>query len=85
VPLELPPRKSPKPPELTSEETNLLSHGYKLERRNGENYFCRSEAGLGTRFQTKVCKTAAQLSQLRRDSKDAAAHAQQPGWQPAGH
>jgi hypothetical protein len=76
---------SAKAAELTPEEKNLLAHGYQLETRNGANYFCRSQTTLGTRFQKKVCATAAQLGNLRQDSKDAAARAQQSGWQPTGH
>lgn len=77
-----PPGTAPAPPnpsELTAEEKNLLSHGYKMETRNGENYFCRGETVLGTRFQKKVCATAQQLADIRRRSQDTATQVQRPG------
>jgi hypothetical protein len=52
---------------------------------HGENYFCRNETTLGSRFQKKVCATAAQRGAARQDSMDAASRAQQPGWQSMGH
>lgn len=77
-----PPGAAPAPPnpgELTAEEKNLLSHGYKMETRNGENYFCRGEAVVGTRFQKKVCATVQQLADIRRRSQDTATQVQRPG------
>jgi hypothetical protein len=55
---------------LTAEEKDLLAHGYKLETRKGEHYFCHDEAETGTRFKQKVCATAAQLSAARHENEN---------------
>jgi hypothetical protein len=56
-------------PELTDSEKNLLHQGYKLEVRDGVNYFCRKEPVLGTRLrETKVCGT--EESVLHRNERD---------------
>jgi hypothetical protein len=53
-------------PELTPDEQHLVSRGYKLEMRNGEKWFCRSDLTLGSRLShTKTCGTASMLSQAR--------------------
>jgi hypothetical protein len=58
-------------PELTHEEQQLVSRGYKLEMRHGEKWFCRREAVLGSRLQeTKVCGTASMLSSNRANQQD---------------
>jgi hypothetical protein len=44
--------------------------GYKPELRHGETYYCRREAVLDTRFESKVCGTAAD-DRVTVDSKDA--------------
>jgi hypothetical protein len=55
--------------ELNDSEKNLLHHGYKLEVRDGVNYFCRKEPVLGTRLrETKVCGT--EESVLHRNERD---------------
>jgi hypothetical protein len=73
------PAQSSKLPELAAEEKNLIAHGYRLEVRNGENYFCHAEAMVGTRFKSKVCGTAQQLAATSRNSKDVLERAQRPG------
>jgi cytoskeletal protein RodZ len=73
------PAQSPELPELAAEEKNLIAHGYRLEVRNGENYFCHAEAMVGTRFKSKACGTAQQLAATRRNSKDVLERAQRPG------
>jgi hypothetical protein len=50
--------------------------GYKPELRHGETYYCRREATLGSRFESKVCATAAELAQVKVDSEDAVNDAQ---------
>jgi hypothetical protein len=52
-------------PELTPDEKELISRGYKLEMHDGEKFFCRKEQQLGSRFEHKICDTA-QSAQLRR-------------------
>jgi hypothetical protein len=57
-----PAAKTDKPP-LTEAGKQLLIHGYKLEVRNGENYFCRKEPVLGSRLrENKVCGTEETLA-----------------------
>lgn len=68
----------PKTPELTADEKNLLSHGYKLETRDGKKYFCHSESQLGTRFSTKVCRSEEQIAATRQNSKDYLNDVQRP-------
>jgi hypothetical protein len=59
----------------------ILSKGYKPsgQARGNEVYYCRRERELGSRFETKVCKTAAQILQDEQGSKEAAAHVQRTG------
>lgn len=40
----------------------LRAAGYKPETHNGETFYCRRETKMGSRFDTKVCGTAAQLA-----------------------
>ena len=56
---------------LTNDEVKqLLAEGYKPVGRNGEVYYCRREQRTGSRFATTSCKTADQIKQTARDSKD---------------
>lgn len=44
--------------DLTPGEKNLVRQGYRLEVRNGQKLFCRSEGTLGSRLhEHKVCGT----------------------------
>jgi hypothetical protein len=54
-------------PELTTQEKEMISRGYKLEMRHGEKYFCRKEAPIGSRFEIKTCDTS-QSIQAHQDS-----------------
>jgi hypothetical protein len=58
-------------PELTPEEKELISRGYKLEMRHGEKYFCHREEQLGSRFEIKSCDTAQSIQAHRIESQDA--------------
>ena len=58
-------------PELTPQEKELLSRGYKLEMRHGEKYFCIREAQIGSRFENKNCDTAQSIEARRLDSQEA--------------
>jgi hypothetical protein len=42
-------------------------------------YYCRSERELGSRFETKVCKTAAQILEDEQGSKEATTYVQRTG------
>jgi hypothetical protein len=64
--------------ELTADEKNYLSHGYKLQIRSGQKYFCRSETPLGTRFATTTCRTTEQMAVAARNSKDFASEMERP-------
>ena len=59
----------------------ILSKGYKPESqaRGNEVYYCRSEVELGSRFESKVCKTAAQILQDEQGSKEATTYVQRTG------
>jgi hypothetical protein len=50
----------------------ILAKGYKPEAqaRGNEVYYCRRERELGTRFQTKICKTAGHILQDELDGKE---------------
>jgi uncharacterized protein len=60
----------------------ILAKGYKPESqaRGNEVYYCRKETELGSRFETKVCRTAARILQEEHAGKEATTTAQQtPG------
>jgi hypothetical protein len=58
-------------PELTHEERNLIRQGYKLEVRNGENWFCKREPVLGSRLQqNKECGTEEMWSKRRVEEQE---------------
>jgi hypothetical protein len=51
----------------------ILGKGYRAEKqaRGNEVYYCRSEHELGSRFDTKVCRTAARILQDEAQGKEA--------------
>jgi hypothetical protein len=53
-----------------AEVAKLFAQGYKPVSRNGEVYYCRNEDTTGSRFKKMSCKTALQMQELVRDSKD---------------
>jgi hypothetical protein len=57
-------------PELTPEEKNLLSQGYKLDMRGDQKYFCHSETSLGSRFPHKSCRKSEEILAGTQRSKD---------------
>ena len=60
----------------------ILARGYRPESqaRGNEVYYCRKETELGSRFETKVCRTAARIIQEELQGKEATTSAQQtPG------
>ena len=62
----------------------LRSRGYKPEVRNGNTLFCRKETALGSRFESKVCGTAADLDKATRNGKDLTESAQRNQLNPSG-
>jgi hypothetical protein len=58
-------------PELTPDEKELISSGYKLEMHDGEKYFCRKEQQLGSRFEHKICDTARSALLRRAEGQEA--------------
>jgi hypothetical protein len=58
-------------PELTPEEKELISRGYKFEMRHGEKYFCRVETQVGSRFPLKSCDTAQSIQSHRASGQEA--------------
>jgi hypothetical protein len=71
---------------LTNEEVNaLFSQGYKPTSRNGEVYYCRKEAQVGTRFEHVSCHTADQMKEIAREAMDMAASQQKVSGTPTGH
>ena len=50
---------------------------YKPEVRNGQTLFCRREPQLGTRFESKVCGTAAEIERSTQNSQELASRIQQ--------
>ena len=59
----------------------ILSKGYQPGRqaRGNEVYYCRSERETGSRFDKKVCKTAAQILQDEQGGKEATTSVQRTG------
>jgi hypothetical protein len=58
-------------PELTPEDKELISRGYKFEMRHGEKYFCRVESQVGSRFPIKSCDTAQSIQAHRASGQEA--------------
>jgi hypothetical protein len=49
----------------------VLTRGYRLEKRNGEDYYCRRVASTGSRAKSsETCLTLAEITQLREASQD---------------
>ncbi|HEY1313233.1 MAG TPA: hypothetical protein VGE92_05120 [Steroidobacteraceae bacterium] len=55
----------------------LRAAGYKPETHNGQTLWCRREAQIGTRFETKSCGTADDLERQTKESQDMTARVQQ--------
>jgi hypothetical protein len=58
-------------PDLTPQDKEMISRGYKLEMRHGEKYFCRMESQMDSRFQVKSCNTAESIEAQRLSSQEA--------------
>jgi hypothetical protein len=66
-----PAAKPPSDAVSDAEDKALHSQGYKKEVHDGQTYYCRSEAALGTHFEKKTCRSAYQIMADRRDARDA--------------
>jgi hypothetical protein len=62
----------------------ILGKGYRPESqaRGNEVYYCRSEHELGSRFETKVCRTAARILQDEVQGKEATTSVEHEGSSP---
>jgi hypothetical protein len=49
---------------------HILARGYKPQSHGGDVLYCRREQQLGSRFETKVCKTAGQLAEEELESRE---------------
>jgi hypothetical protein len=63
----------------------ILAKGYKPEGRGDQVFYCRRESELGTRFETKVCRTATVILGLELQGKDITEHAQKDNGTLTGH
>jgi hypothetical protein len=59
----------------------ILAQGYKPESqaRDNEVNYCRRERELGSRFETKVCKTAARILEDERQGKETTTNVERTG------
>jgi hypothetical protein len=64
----------------------ILAKGYRPTRQRDahEVLYCRNEGELGSRFSTKVCRTATQILQAEQQSKDVSVRLQRPGGSGGG-
>ena len=79
--------ESPKPAATTDHREQLLqAKGYRLETRNGEKVYCKTEQVLGSRIAGKtVCGTVNEWQSREQLSKDMAQSAQQHQLTPTGN
>jgi len=62
----------------------ILAKGYKPEGRGDQVFYCRRESQLGTRLETKVCRSATVILGLELQSKDITERAQKDNGNPRG-
>jgi len=66
-----------------AEVSQMFAQGYRPQKGRGDDVlYCRSEQPTGTRFPKKVCKTADQIKEQTRDSKDLTERQQMPSGNP---
>jgi hypothetical protein len=63
----------------------ILAKGYKPEGRGDQVFYCRRESELGTRLETKVCRTATVILGLELQGKDITERAQKDNGNPSGN
>ena len=54
------------PPAASAEKGGKIPSGYRLEKRNGKEFYCRNITTLGSRFPQKTCFTRSQLEEIQR-------------------
>jgi hypothetical protein len=59
----------------------ILNKGYtpRNQARGNEVYYCRGERETGSRFETKTCKTAAQILQEEQGGKESTTYLERTG------
>jgi len=55
----------------STKPTGKIPSGYRLEKRNGKDLYCRNETLLGSRFSQKTCFTREQLEEIQRRTESA--------------
>ena len=60
----------------------ILSMGYKPEGHGDQVLYCRRESQMGTRFETKVCRTATVILGVEQQGRDITNRAQQNNGNP---
>jgi hypothetical protein len=60
----------------------ILAMGYKPEGRGDQVLYCRKEPQMGTRFETKVCKTATVILGVEQQGREITERAQQNNGNP---
>jgi hypothetical protein len=68
-----------------AQDKRLRRMGYKPELLRGETYYCRREAMVGTRFESKVCGTASELDRITVEGKDTMNKVQRQQINPTGN
>jgi hypothetical protein len=72
--------------EKEAQDKRFRKMGYTPEVKNGETFYCRKEAVLGSRFPKQVCGTASSIDRTTFDSKNMADQIQhQPMNAQPGH
>ena len=59
----------------------ILIKGYqpRSQARGNEVYYCRSQRETGSRFETKICKTAAQILEEEQGGKESTTYLERTG------
>jgi len=60
----------------------ILAMRYRPESHNGTTVYCRKEAMVGTRFETKTCRTSKNILETEQRSKDVTTNAQRINGMP---
>lgn len=54
-----------------AEKLRKIPSGYRMEKRNGKELYCRNVTTLGSRFPQKTCFTREQLEEIQRRTESA--------------
>jgi len=71
---------SPKSDVTEAQAKSLRSAGYRPEVRKGQTLYCRREAQIGTRFESKVCGTFEEIERSIQNSQELATRIQQKAY-----